>query len=419
MPVERIVRIPEKFDKKCFSDARLRRHFSKPQWEHFRALVLAIIVTASRHNITGLSRVLGSAPHRTKRNDFVTIPRWDSAAVLRDVAKIRLEKLGVQPGETIYFIIDDSHARKRGKKMQGAGKYRDMSTQAFLWGHNFIVGGIGYRGQFIPYDLRLAMKTSWCKKLGREFKTLPDLAAAIIRSFSVAEDMGLKVVVLFDAGYMNKKVVGAVVEKGWTYVSALPSNRSIKVNGRWTHIKEYRKCIPKRQYRAVGIKTEDGTKTYWATSREFWLKSIGEVKVVFSQRHKGEKALPLVTNAVTLTQKEIIETYHLRWVIECFFKSGKQILGLAEYQTGKAEGIETHLRLVSAVYSLLVQAVEGWEPEKRAKRERGKKDLGPLSLMRLRDEARRVVFEDLLDFLEESADPKGVIRQLRKLARAG
>jgi len=416
--MERIVRIPKKLDKECFSDPRLRRLFTKPQWAHFRSLVLAFMITTWRHTISGLDRALAFGPHRTKRRDFAVISPWEGASVLRTVARIRLEKLGVQPGETIRLVLDDSHARKYGKKMQGAGKYRDMSTQSFLWGHNFIVGGLVYRGQFIPYDLRLSMKPGWCRKLGKEFKTLPELAAAIVRSLDVAKEMGLKVEVLFDAGYMNRKVVSAVVAMGWTYFSTLPSNRAIKVHGRWTHVKDYRRCIPKRQYRAVTCHTEEGAKTYWATSRKLWLKSIGKVTVVFSKRKRGERALPLVTNAVGLSRREILERYSLRWLIEGFFKSGKQILGLAEDQTGKAEGIEKHLRLVAIVYSLLVQGIQGWEPTERARRERRKKDLDPLSLMKAREVAREIVFEDLLDFLEESADPKEIVRKLRELARA-
>ena len=417
--MERIVRIPARIDKKCFSDPRLRRHFSKPQWAHFRSLALAFMITIYRHTVTGLDRAIKYGPHRTKRGDFFTSSKWDSAAVLRDVAKISLEKLGVRAGETIYLIIDDSHARKRGKKMQGAGKYRDMSTMSFLWGHNFILGGISYRGRFVPYDLRLAMKPGWCRKLGRDFKTLPELAAEMIRSFDVAETMGVKVRVLFDAGYMNKKVVAAVVERGWEYFSTLPSNRSIKVKGRWTHVKEYRRCIPKRQFRAVHCRASSGSKTFWATSRCFWLKSIGSVKVAFSKRSPKGKALPIVTNAVNISQKELLEVYQLRWPIECFFKAGKQILGLAEYQTGKAEGIEKHLRLVSAVYSLLLQTMEGWVPQKRAKGNKKMQDLESLSLMKARDEVRHWVFEDLLAYLEESGDPKQIVRQLRRLARAG
>jgi hypothetical protein len=64
-----------------------------------------------------------------------------------------------------------------------------------------------YRVQFIPYNLRLVMKLGCCRALGRIFKTLPDLAAAIVRILDVAEEMRLRVEVLFDAGYMR-----------WTYV---------------------------------------------------------------------------------------------------------------------------------------------------------------------------------------------------------
>ena len=136
---------------------------------------------------------------------------------------------------------------------------------------------------------------------------------------------------------------------------------------------------------------------------------------------RGSTAYELLTNVLEperLSAEEALILYGCRWSIEGFFKSGKQILGLAEDQTGKAEGVEKHLRLVVIVYSLLVQVVKGWESMERARRVRRKKDLDPLSLRKAREVAREIVFEGLLDFLEESADPKEVVRKLRELARA-
>jgi hypothetical protein len=61
---------------------------------------------------------------------------------------------------------------------------------------------------------------------------------------------------------------------------------------------------------------EEGTKTYW-------VNFIGTVTLVFSQRHRGEKLLPLVIDAFGLSRKDIFERYYLGWLIEGFFKSGK------------------------------------------------------------------------------------------------
>lgn len=38
----------------------------------------------------------------------------------------------MRAGQSIDFLIDDSHARKRGKQLQGVGKYRDTSTMAYV-----------------------------------------------------------------------------------------------------------------------------------------------------------------------------------------------------------------------------------------------------------------------------------------------
>jgi hypothetical protein len=54
----------------------------------------------------------------------------------------------------------------------------------------------------------------------------------------------------------------------------------------------------------------------------------------------------------------IIEWYRRRWAIEVhFFKAAKQLLGLEEYQTGIAEGIQNHLRLMACVCARMAKDV--------------------------------------------------------------
>jgi len=362
------------------------------------------------------------SPRREKNSNFYprgvyTQSPVDTEQVLMYLCRRHLIQLKAKRGDKIQIIIDDSHARKRGKKIEAAGKYFDAALRTFLYGHNFIAAVVRVGNRVVPFDVRLAYKKVWAKKLNLPFRTLNDLAVLLIEAFApIVQEMELDVQVLFDSFYMNKKVVGAVMAQGWTYVSVLASNRTVKIKGRKTNIGDYRRCIPYEQYRKLWCATEEGKKAYWATSRRAYLPKIGEVKIVFSKRHPDQKALPLVTNAVGLSTKDIVELYRRRWAIEVhFFKAAKQLLGLAEYQTGKAEGIQKHLRLVACAYSLLAVETLGWEndAEKTETKRRG------FRLREARDRIRGEVFEDLLDFLEASEDPKGAIRELRKLLRAG
>lgn len=409
----KIVRTPRKLES-FFEELKLSGLLTAAQLKHVTTYLLGLLVTGYRRTVTGITRAIYDGVHRVKRNEFLTRSPMDDMAVQVWLAWKQLQRLGLQAGQTLYLAIDDTHTHKRGKKMQGAGKYRDGATQGFVWGHNVLGGVFYYRGFTIPYRLKVHLKPEQAKELGETFQTLPEMAAEVIRGLQAAA--GVRVVVLFDSGYMNKKVVEAVREKGLTYISVLPVNRNLKISGRWTKLGKYRRCIPHSEHRGVSIRTRRGkAKTYWATDRQAWIPSIGSVKLVFSRRKKYEKALPLVTNDSTLSRKEIIEAYDLRWIIEQFWKDAKSHLGLGEYQTTKYAGVVTHLHLVAMAYSLLVdRAIEGWEKKRRSRNDA----LGAWSLLELRDQIRGFVLEDTLAFLQEQPDPKRAIRELRQMLEA-
>lgn len=411
----KIVRPPAKL-KHFLEDLRLSGLVTAPQLKHVVLYILGLLVTTYRRTVTGITRAIHDSVHRVKRNEFLTQSPLDEVKLQAWMAWRLLRRLGLQAGQTLYLVIDDTHTRKRGKKMQGVGKYRDVTTMSFVWGHNVLGGVFFYRGFTIPYRLKVHLKPEQAKLLGEEFQTLPEMAAEVIRSLQVAT--GVRVVVLFDSAYMNKKVVQAVKDMGFTYVSALPANRKLKIHGRWTKLGKYRRCIPHSQHRALWIRTARGrTKTYWATDRDAWIPAIGRVKVVFSRRKKGQKALPLVTNDRSLTRKQIIQAYEIRWSIEQFWKDTKSHLGLGEYQTTKLAGVSTHLHLVALGYSLLVdRAIEGGEKQNQRGKRHGA--LGAWSVLKLRDEIRGLVLGDVLEYLDDHPDPKRAIRELRQMLEA-
>jgi SRSO17 transposase len=415
----KIVRTPEKLHS-FFEDLQLPGSLTALQLRHVATFVLGLLVTGYRRTVTGISRAISQGVHRVKRNEFLTQSDWDETAVQIHKTWKTLKQLGLRAGKTLYLILDDTHTRKRGKKMQGVGQYKDMTSGAFIWGHNIVMGVFYFAGFVLPFRLKVHLKPEQAEELGEKFQTLPQAAAEIIRSLEVAT--GIRVVVLFDAGYMNKAPVRACLEKGFTYISTLPANRNIRINGRLTQVGSYRRCIPHSEHRAVTIRTPAGrVRTFWATDRDARLPSIGRVKVVFSRRKKFEKALPIVTNDRTMSRQQIIQTYAIRFLIERFFKDAKSGLGLGEYQTTKLAGAVKHLHLVLLAYSLLVErAIDARERERHSRTRRTKRGnrnaaLGAWSLQDLRDEVRDLVLDDLFEYVLEQSDPKQAIRNLRAL----
>jgi hypothetical protein len=79
-------------------------------------------------------------------------------------------------------------------------------------------------------------------------------------------------------------------------------------------------------------------RVYYAYQEERDVRSVGRVRLVFSTRNVNLKsATPddvkiLMTNAVHLSLREVVDLYSLRWQIELFFKELKSTLGFAQYR---------------------------------------------------------------------------------------
>jgi len=382
------------------------KFFRRESFVHFQVYLMALIASGWKHTVTGLSRSIGFGPHRAKRNAFLTEAQWEEIEATCELAWGELRRLGLKAGETLYLILDDTHTRKRGKKMQGAGKFYDTTTGSYAWGHNLLSAIFYYRGRTIPLRFELYLKPQQALALGEIFRTLPELAALVISS--ITPPPGVRIVALFDSAYMNKKVVRALREKDFDYVSRLPSNRNVTIRSRHRKIKTLLRSIPRREFRRVTVQKGDRTKRFWATDREAYIPAIGPVKLVFSRRAKFETPIAVVTNRRDWSRREILTALSLRWAIERFFEDAKQLLGLGEYQTGHWRGVRRHAHLVAVAYLFLVhhQTLGMGATNGKADAAAG------FSTMRARDRFRGALFRDLLDALHESAEPKRVLKDL-------
>lgn len=385
----KILGVPRKFNK-FFKPCV--KYFSKPQWKHFRILVLAWAIAMERRNCTGLSRTILNGTHRTKLGDFLIRSPWNPEQVLTTLAYQTLDSLGLGSGDEIFLIVDDTHTTKRGKQMQAAGKFKDPVRGGFLWGHNIVFATIFTKGVTIPLALRLYKKREYCRQNKESFLKITELAAQMVRDFVAPP--GVEVTVLFDSYYLCRTVLDAVKEKGFSWVSMLKSNRNLLMGGRKTKAGRYAKNIIRRGFHRIHIQVWANKKTYRVASRQVELPKFGLIRMVASQRGK-DKPLALATDKISLSARRTVETYENRWSIELFFKQVKQHLGLGEYQNRRAVGAVKHLHLAAIAYSFLTHL--GLKPSvPGAKR---KQTIASCSIRKLQDRLRGVVFNDLVHML--------------------
>jgi SRSO17 transposase len=365
-----------------------------------------------RRNVANLYRYLEAEHHRTRFNNFFLVERWDPEAALRQKAQELLRALRPVKGETIYLLIDDSKKAKRGKVMDAVAKMKDPTLDAYIRGHQYVCGILLFRGQVIPFGIRLYVKKAQCGALERPFRKTTELAAQLIREFQAPG--GVQVLVLFDAYYLCHTVVQACREQQFHFVSTLKSNRSLFKQGWKLHAGRYGRNLCRRRR----TDTLDLAKPYGSVRYRFvdagWLavSKLGPLHVVFSLKGTANKILGLVTDAPQLSAADVIRTYEKRWTIEQWIKDVKQLLGLGQYQNRSYWAAVTHLHLVCFAYALLTHLrIE----RTGAQGQRTRHKAADLSTAAAQDQLRSLLWEDLITYLQEECPYQPVIEELERL----
>jgi IS4 transposase len=142
------------------------------------------------------------------------------------------------------------------------------------------------------------------------------------------------------------------------------------------------------------------------------VSKLGTLHVIFSRKKQERAILGLVTDDPTLSAARIIQSYDRRWSIEVFFKETKQHLGLGQYQNGAYHAAVIHLHLVCFAYALLTHiAITG----RCAQGTQQLKSAARLSTAQLQNELRRIVWEDMADYLRKLPNGDSVVKELTRL----
>ncbi len=405
----KIVRIPSKL-KSFFNSLENQFHFN--HFEYFQTLVLLVAFSWGKRNVTTLYRHLDSRnqPHRSRFNNFLNVGRCNWQVVLQIKAYELLGNLQPQKGEAIELLIDDSKSQKCGKKMDAVGYIRDPFTGRNIRGHQYVTAAIRFRGHTIPFGIRLYVKKEDCKPLGVKFKKTTQLAAELISELKVPEGVG--VCVLFDSYYLCPVVVKACRKKGFRFVSVLKSNRNLFKNGQKLKTGRYgKKLFGRQENKNFSIRKSKGLVQYTYVDAG-WLdvSGLGRLHVIFSRKKNEPRILGLVTDAPKLSAAQMIRIYDQRWNIEVFFKDSKQLLGLGQYQNVSLEAAVTHLHLVCLAYALLTHIALS------RKGAQGKKQsTAHLSTGDLQNELRRILWDDLTDYLKRFTSGTQIVKELERL----
>jgi hypothetical protein len=337
--------------------------------------IVAFVMHLGRMGAARAATAVRSEPrHRAQVGRFLgrkLLRRLSPAAVLRG----QLLLMESRRSGRFFFVVDQTLASQQGSKTENTfstgnrqrrprkgrrySKYKHRRKSCHCFVKGLLITPSGLR---IPFS-RSYYTREYCQAKNRPYRTQTELAAEMIVELPLPE--GTKVVVLGDTAFDAACIRAACAPRHYTWVVPLnpervlagPKGKRPKVRSLVNGLKadqllairlhagkgpyvEQRRVSPWR----VGSKVKP--RTYYVHQRRQAVHSVGEVQLVFSTQTKPTKNRSvdvqkiLMTNDLSLSAKQMVEWYGLRWQIELFFKELKSTLGFHHYRFRKFDRVE-------------------------------------------------------------------------------
>ncbi len=405
----RLQRIPVKIE---IILADLQIFFSDHQWLHFQSILLSLLLTPYKATVTGMIKILSFGTHRSKHNEFINNSSEILSKVLKFYAMLILTKIK-KTNEPVYFIIDDTSNKKRGKHIEAAFSFLEHTAKQYIWGQQLVCAIIKHRDFVIPFAIELYVSKEKSKELKLEFQKKTNIALKMLEEFEADENQ--QIVVLADCYYACIQIMNYCRERDYSFVSVLKSNRVFISNKRKTTVRKYAKRNFRTKKNKITIRIKENK--YRTITRKVSLKTGGAVKVVFSKHQTHRTVLAVFTTNTALPAKRILEFYQNRWDIEVFFKMSKQNLGLKAYQNRNLNAIKSYVRLSLCAHNLLTHVFINDLREKGKRLT--KKNIAHFSVTNMIDRVRKIASVDTIDYcIEKNQSKKDLSYELKNLLLA-
>jgi len=328
---------------------------NQPQYRHFQAYVVALLIYLGSRNLAGLSRAIPDGRSACSLYRFVAEIDWD----MEEVEQVRQEMLNRHTRRAlqaasrhgaavpIFLILDDSLVEKTGKKMAAVDYHYSHSTGRTVLGHVWVTGHLVVLGQSYPVAWALYRRQGHCEAAGVAFASKPELAQAIIQSFKPLPNT--QVYVLTDSWYASQEMLNVCQAQGFQLISAVKSNRKFKTGDTDLQVTQWQQAVPEGAFDLVTVHAT-GYQSWSAIGR---LSSGHAVRLVMNRVVGQERWRYLVSTDLALSAQTILSHYLVRWEVENFYRVAKQSLGWGDYQMRDLLAIERHVQLMMVAHAYL------------------------------------------------------------------
>ena len=341
--------------------------------------LVSLMVDTRKHSLHFAATLSGLNPSQFSK--FLRKHHRIAAYTLEDLSQKQAKQLALVLTEldglpwTMAILIDATLQTRAGLHTE--------NSQRFNHGHGFVIGHqwtnivLILNGILIPLPPIPFYSKNYCKQLKQTYKSEHDRLVDYLMALDLDAYLGPhhpeQVVVLMDSGYDVKKVQNVILTHHWHFICALKRDRSVKsvvqhaITPRskgWTGIAQFFKDHRRLRWNPIAVpakSTKHMRMEFRVRQTSGYLKGVGLVQLVcseFKKRRNGRRKY-LACSDLSVTPKQIIIGYRLRWKIEIFHKHIKQHLGFEHVAPKYFCSVETHVSLVYCAYILLHMDIPG------------------------------------------------------------
>jgi len=344
--------------------------FTQPSRPIFQELLGAWVLCPGRHTVTRMIRMLDPVPRRKHDayHRFLREGAWSLSGLWLILAQMLVTGL-LEPGATLFLDVDDTLFHKTGRKVEGAGTFRDAvrSTKkhvVYALGLNLIVLTLRIKAPWGGEPLGLPINVRLYKKGG---PTHLDLTVEMIQEVH-GWFPDRKIRLCGDGAYASLagrlppqcQLISRMRRDAALY--EMPVQRTKKGPGR-PRKKGKRFPTPEGiarkadKWQRVKFDCRGDIKERLIYTRlVLWYATCptSQVLLVIIRDPNGKEPDDFFfTTQLDATGQEVAEGYSGRWSIEDTFRNTKQYLGGEDPQTWKGQGPERAASLSFWIYSVV------------------------------------------------------------------
>jgi len=327
-------------------------NFSRPSFKFFSCFIISFIQLGKEvHTSSMVQSLVHHSILRRSLSSFTRFlgeNRWSVEEVTETALHQFFQALRITVRDVLFLLVDDTLAKKTGKKIPGCGWHKDHAqNMANVFGHQWVLSALLCKEFLLPLWAKLyhPKGTRGCGP----FQTKIALAQKIIRALVLP--IPCKVYILADSWYWAKTLAQVCRKCGYHMISQLKSNSVLWIHGEKTNVTSLLDLAS--SYREISLFVYGKTKTLHIAKFIGDIKGLGKVAVVVV-REKRKKPIYLVCTNIHLPAIDVIKYYAKRWKIEQMIKDLKQRLGFKDYQVRDLQAIQRHVALVLLSYFVLI-----------------------------------------------------------------